>query len=236
VRPASSTTDGSADERIAPIVERFRQHYAETFARHGATSQGVDWGDPAKLPVRYAKMLEVIEPDCPRPLSLLDVGCGYGGLLTFARQHAVTLDYTGIDVVPEMIESARRTHPDAEFVSGDVLALSDERTFDYVVCNGILTLKLETSLRDMDRFARRLIRTMFSLARRGIAFNLMSTHVDYFGPNGYHKSPVEMLAFCAGELSSRVRLDHSYAPFEYTVYVYRPAETPTAGRRPERAV
>ena len=214
--------DDSAADGIAPIVERFRQHYADTFARYGATSQGVDWGDAGKLPVRYAKMLDVIEPDCPRPVPLLDVGCGYGGLLTFAKERNAALDYTGIDVVPEMVESARRSHPDAAFMSGDILALPEGQTFDYVVCNGILTLKLETSLRDMDRFAQRLIRKMFSLARRGIAFNLMSTYVDYFGPNGYHKSPVEMLAFCAGELSARVRLDHSYAPFEYAVYVYRP--------------
>ncbi len=168
-------------------------------------------------------MLEVLPPDDQGksgPVSLLDVGCGYGGLLSFAKEKNVALDYTGIDMIADMITFARRTHPDACFQTGDFLSLTFDRTFDYAVCNGILTLKLEASLRHMDLFAHLLLRKMFASVRRGIAFNTMSTYVDFIGPNGYHKSPVEMLAFCASELSTCFRLDHSYAPYEYTVYVY----------------
>jgi SAM-dependent methyltransferase len=216
------------------IVADFRKHYAARFALHGATSRGVDWGEPSKLPVRYAKMLDVIEPGATsgKPVSLLDAGCGYGGLLGHAKAKGLALDYTGIDVVSEMINHARGAHPDAQFLVGDVFSLSQAQSYDYAVCNGILTLKLEASLADMDRFARRLVQKLFSLARRGIAFNVMSSYVDFTGPNGYHKSPVEMLAWCAAELSPRIRLDHAYAPYEYTVFVYRPEppETPEGPR------
>jgi SAM-dependent methyltransferase len=223
-RPKAETgaISGSSEVESNVLVDAFKKHYAATFAAYGATSQGVDWGASEKVAVRYAKMLEVIEAEQVkgRRISLLDVGCGYGGLLAYAKERNVALDYVGIDVVPEMIASARKAHPEAQFHVGDILATNFGRTFDYAVCNGILTLKLQASLRDADVFAQSLLRKMFASVRRGIAFNTMSTYVDFMGPNGYHKSPLEMIAFCASALSTCFRLDHAYAPFEYTVFVY----------------
>jgi SAM-dependent methyltransferase len=224
---------GPKERRDDEIIDAYRAHYAASFARHGATSRGVDWGEQSDVDLRYAKMLEVIEPHCAtgKPVRVLDVGCGYGGLLDYVKSRRIVVDYIGIDLVPEMIEHARERHPDALFTVGDILSSNDPLDVDYAICNGILTLKLESSILDMDRFARRLICKMFSIVRRGIAFNLMSTHVNFSVPNLYYKSPVEILAFC-GELSRRFRLDHAYPLYEYTAYVYRDeAATPCGGVR-----
>jgi len=206
-----------------PISAAFAKHYSEAFAAHGATAKGVNWGPSTDPVLRHRKFLELIEqdPNADKPPSLLDVGCGYGGLLAHAKERGILLDYTGIDLVPAMVAHARETHPDAKFEIGDVLSLPDAKKFDYAVCSGILTNNFGPSILDMDEFAKRLIRRMFSLVTRGIAFNTMSTYVDYMAPTGYHKSPLEMMAFCASELSPRLRLDHAYAAFEYIVYVYR---------------
>jgi hypothetical protein len=70
---------------------------------------------------------------------------------------------------------------------------------------------------------------MFSLARHGIAFNMMSSHVNFMAPNLYYKNPLEITAFCATELSRRFRVDHAYPLYEFTMYVYRDrAETKVA--------
>jgi SAM-dependent methyltransferase len=211
----------------ASIVDAYRTHYAGTFAKHGASSRGVDWGVWPDVHIRYGKMLEVIEPSAAAGApSLLDVGCGFGGLLDYSIERGVSVEYVGIDIVPEMIEYARNAHPAARFHEGDVFSLTEPESFDYVVCNGILTLKLEASILDMDRFSRRLIRKMFSLARRGIAFNMMTSHVNFMAPNLYYKNPLEAIAFCATELSHKFRVDHSYPLYEFTIYVYRdPRET-----------
>ena len=144
------------------IIESYRKHYAATFARHGATSRGVDWGEWPDVHVRYEKMLEVIRArrsEAAVP-TLLDVGCGFGGLLDYANEHSVALDYVGIDLVPDMIEHARTRHPGARFIVGDILNAQELPRVDYAVCNGILTLKLEASIIQMDRFAQQLIRRM----------------------------------------------------------------------------
>jgi SAM-dependent methyltransferase len=206
----------------AAIVEAYRAHYTGTFAKHGASSRGVDWGVWPDVQIRYGKMLEVIELGATAtPPSLLDVGCGFGGLLDYSIEKGVAVEYSGIDIVPEMIEHARSAHPIARFHVGDVFSLSESQSFDYVVCNGILTLKLEASILDMDRFSRRLIRKLFSLARRGIVFNMMTSHVNFMASNLYYKNPLEIIAFCSTELSRKYRVDHAYPLYEFSIYVYR---------------
>lgn len=210
---------GSADEISAAFV----RHYAAKVREHGPTAAGVDWRVDANAEIAYDKMLAVIrDEDRGRRVSLLDAGCGYGGLLGYARQRGIALDYTGVDVTPEMIEHGRRLYPGARFEAADLLDWqAPQPRYDYVVCSGILTLKLAASILDMNDYFGRIVRRMFALAETGIAFNAMSNRVNYMEDKLYYRSPVEVLAFCLAELSSKVRLDHSYPRFEFTTYVYR---------------
>lgn len=204
-----------------PITEALRRHYAERFDRHGATSEGVDWGtDGSRMLLRYEKMLAVIGTSGGKP-TVLDAGCGYGGLLQHLGERGMQADYTGIDVAENMIEWARAHLPAGTFVLGDVLDYPFKSEFDYVVCSGILTQKLEAAGGDMDRYAARLVRRLYSLCRRGAAFNVMTTKVNYFANNLYYRNPAEMLAWCMSEITPHVRLDHAYPLYEYTVYLYR---------------
>lgn len=212
---------GSTDS----ITETLRAHYERTFRAHGTTAKGADWGEKvADLAIRYDKMAAVIAPGGSEPVSLLDVGCGFGGLLDHLRARGIATDYTGIDVVPDMIETARARHPKARFILGDVLAANDLGQYDYVVCNGILTQKLDVPAAEMDAFAAALVRRMFALCRKGIAFNVMTTKVNYFANNLYYRNPAELFAWCLTELTRHIRIDHAYPLYEYTMYLYR---TPT---------
>lgn len=207
------------------ITATLQDYYARCFAEHGASPRGVDWQNWQTLALHYDKMLAVIEPDLAvSRVSLLDVGCGFGGLLDHAKSKGIALDYTGIDIVPAMVEHGQKRHADAKFATTSIFDFNPERAFDYVVCNGVLTEKLDVSIKVFDEFARRVIRRMFELCERGIAFNLMTTHVNFTAPNLFYKNPLETMAFCAAELSSKFRVDHAYPHYDYTAYVFR--ETP----------
>ena len=204
------------------VSEMLRDHYAQAFRTYGATSEGVDWGkDQDRAVFRYQKMLAVIPATEKRQVSLLDVGCGYGALLQYAKENHITLAYTGIDVVPDMICEASARHKDANFLTGDILDLDIKARFDYVVCNGILTQKLDASNLEMDDFASRLIRRMFALCERGVAFNVMTTKVNYFSANLYYRNPAELFAWCMSELTRHIKIDHACPLYEYTLYLYR---------------
>lgn len=207
------------------ITEMMKAHYSQTFAEFGATPKGVDWGKEEDVRVRYDRMLSLIDKDLLGPCKLitfLDVGCGYGGLFRYAERVGIHLQYTGIDLANNMISWAKEHLQNGEFIEGDFMQHDfGERKFDFIVCNGILTQKLKASLPEMDRFARGLLSKMYGLCNKGIAFNVMSTYVNFFVPSLYYKHPLEMLVYCFGEISNKIKLDHSYGLFEYTVYLYR---------------
>ncbi len=205
-----------------PISKALAEHYSEKFSRHGPSSEGVDWGsDQAKMFLRYDKMLSIADFAARNPVSLLDVGCGYGGLQQYALSNKIDLDYTGIDVAGNMIEWATANLTSRKFIEGDILDYKFDRQFDYVVCNGILTQKLEAAGLEMDQFANQLIRRMFSLCTIGTAFNVMTTKVNYYSNNLYYRNPAELLSWCLSEITPHIKLDHSYPLYEYTIYLYR---------------
>lgn len=205
-----------------PITKSLRQHYSEKFSLHGPTPEGVDWGsDPAKMRLRYDKMLAVVEEPLAGKTSLLDVGCGYGGLFSYMLERGIKLDYEGIDVAENMIKWACDKLGSGKFLCGDIIDHNFNRSFDYVVCSGILTQKLDTPAIDMDRFAAELIRKMFALCKRGMAFNVMTTKVNFFSNNLYYRNPAELFSWCMSEITPHIRLDHAYPFYEYTVYLYR---------------
>ncbi len=201
------------------ITYSLQQHYQKTFDAYGPTSEGIDWGEhEERVTLRYEKMAQLFETKTNA--SVLDVGCGFGGFQNYLEANGYVFDYHGIDVVDNMITWARTHQNNACYISGDVLTYEFERQFDYLICNGILTQKLEASILEMDAYAKALIKRMFSLSKNGIAFNIMSTKVNFFSENLYYRSPVEMLAYCMSEFSTKIKIDHSYL-YEYTIYIYK---------------
>lgn len=201
-----------------------KEHYSNKFRQYGAQPKGVDWGpDPSDHCLRLDRMLAVTElgrqPHARH--SILDVGCGYGSLLDLMKQRSLDFSYTGIDLCEEMIETARTKHPAEEWIVDNILNMDESRRFDYVVCNGLLTQKLQAKISTMDRFLVTLVTKMFDLCNIGVAFNVMSTHVNHTVENLYYRNPAELIAWCMSQLTPRIRLDHAYPLFEYTIYLYR---------------
>lgn len=210
-------------DRITKIQ---RKHYTETFIEHGANAKGVDWNDENKAELRHKIMLNLVTCDLLHKRdneipSLLDVGCGYGEFWSFIKKTGNKVTYTGIDVVYAMIDYAKNNFDDATFVFGDFFELNSKNKYDYIVCNGILTQKLDAPAMEMDIYAAKLIKKMYSLSLKGVAFNVMTTKVNYFDNNLYYRCPSELLAWCVSEITPYVRLDHSYPLYEYTMYLFR---------------
>lgn len=87
------------------------------------------------------RLAEIYSFLIPPGMRVLEVGCAHGDLLA-ALKPAYGV---GIDFCPEMIEAARKNHPDLNFIQADAhsfdlhgLNLRDDlnvrETFDYVVC------------------------------------------------------------------------------------------------------
>jgi len=209
-----------ADDVIwGPLVS----HYERCFVRHGRTAQGVDWPNQRDLETRFDVMLEVAA-GASRPVDLLDLGCGPGLLVDHLhrRERLDDFRYRGIDLSVPMIESARAAWPDLPFEIRDILAdpLPPD-SVDVVILNGVLTERRELPREAMARFAESLLAAAFRLARRGIAFNVMSRHVDWERDDLFHWGFDEVAAFARARLSRHLVIRADYGLHEFTTYVFR---------------
>lgn len=69
-----------------------------------------------------------------RDAEVLDAGCGAGRMLTYLEQLDSSLDLTGADLAPGMVDQARARHPSRRIVEADLAALPFEaEQFDGVL-------------------------------------------------------------------------------------------------------
>src|SRR5205814_554321 len=70
----------------------------------------------------------------PEDASVLEVGCGAGDLLAALPQRV----RAGVDLLPEVVEEARRRHPGLSFHQGDASALEGLPMYDAIVCDRLV--------------------------------------------------------------------------------------------------
>ncbi len=197
------------------------KHYEACLEKHGATARGMDWPNERDLKTRFKVMLGILETSEDVP-TLLDLGCGAGLLFEYLKRHGYKAAYTGMDISPKMIDAARNESPDGMWYIRDVLEFPlPSKSFDYVIMNGLLTEKVSLSQEEMIKFAQDIILSAYRTCNKGIAFNIMSKHVDWEKDNLFHWGFDEMADFLTKNVSRHFVIRADYNLYEYTCYVYR---------------
>ena len=212
--------------------------YDDALARHGDTAQGALWPNEADRQRRYDVMLDVLAAAPPGQRVLLcDLACGTGGLLARLRERGLDhVDYRGVDRSAEAIRLARAKFPDADFRVLDLLAADADLSAldcDYLVANGLFTVRGPLDDAQMQAFLGRVLALAWPRVRRGLAFNLMSTAVDWRREDLFHVSMDEVARLLHGLAGRRVRMRADYGLYEYTSYAWR-EDLPPAVPRPGR--
>ncbi|MEM5948252.1 class I SAM-dependent methyltransferase [Spirochaetia bacterium 38H-sp] len=85
--------------------------------------------------------------------SILDVGCGLGDLYQFLKVHDIDCAYTGVDILPDMVERASSFYPGACFVAGDVFTENSfsPSSFDVVYSCGVFNLRVDDNYAFLDK-------------------------------------------------------------------------------------
>lgn len=191
-------------------------------AEHGDCNLGVGWPTADSAGTHYEVMLDLVPRDA-EAVTLLDVGCGLGGLLEHAKlKSRNNIDYTGLDVSPAFLAECRRKFPRTPFIQTDLL--SEGHTvgrYDYVVANGIFTQRCDLDFESMWAYAQRMLAAMWNCTRTALAFNAMSSHVDWEREDLFHLPLDTVAAFLGRELSRNFAIRNDYGYYDFTVYIYR---------------
>lgn len=190
------------------------RHFGGLLERETEPFARVGWGSAESQRRRFEVLAAVAAPLAG---TVLDVGCGLGDLYLYLKETGFEGAYHGVDLHPGMVAAARARLPEARFEAMDITALSDPLPrYDYVLMSGAANVA-------HDRYPEALaalIRRMFALAGKGVAFNLLSNRADFVEPGEVYADPGRILHFCLG-LTRRVVLRHDYMPHDFTVYLYR---------------
>jgi SAM-dependent methyltransferase len=165
--------------------QHIESHYLPRIHDTETNSAILDWESVEAQELRFDALIRSIDLSGK---SLLDVGCGLGDLHTFLTRRGIKVDYLGIDLLPEMISTARLRNPGVAFRDLDLFRNPDsiERTFDVVFCSGIFNLNLGNN----HAFLEEALEVFFRLANEAVVFNLLHKrspdpdhHYFYFTPD-----------------------------------------------------
>lgn len=191
----------------------------------GDTARGANWPNESDRRLRFDVMLDVMAGRGPGPVRLCDLGCGTGELLAHLRRRGMDdVEYVGVDRSHLALQHARAKFPDAQFLELDINADHadlGQLDCDFLVANGLFTVKWELSDAQMRAFIEGSLRRVWPHVRRGIAFNLISPVVDWERRDLYHASMDETARFLHGLAGRRVRLRADYGLYEYTACAWK---------------
>lgn len=197
-----------------PQPETTAQWYEDKVRTYGFDHRGLGFRSRSSQVKRFEALASVGDLDGRR---VLDVGCGFGDLLAFLHERGIEPIYTGIDVCEPMVRRCvERFGESGRFFAADVLEYEPAETYDYVLASGLFGLDAEDT---RERILPTLER-MVGWARVGVAVNFLSAAYPNPVENRIYVEPGKAIEV-ALTLAPSVRLDHTYLPNDFTLFLYR---------------
>jgi len=196
-------------EQRKRIVDRHR----DSLKRHGYHPNALYWSSREIQAIRFKVLAGVgIETGD----SVLDVGCGFADFKSWYEASSGAIDYTGIDLSPDLLAEAQKRQPEGKLYAGDIFDMNFKpRSFDWVILSGALNEQLH----DDSAYAFRVIERMYKLCRKGVAFNMLDAR--FLVAHDLHSQmPSHVLSFCRKICSDCALLD-DYLKNDFSIHMMK---------------
>lgn len=211
-----------AKMEVNAALDGIRGLYRDNVAQLGPVSKSVGWKDEASQRLRFDKLAEMVEPQQARSgFTCNDWGCGYGAMFDYfvSTRGWNVAGYNGYDICGEMLTEAQRRINDPAVVFVNDATVTTPA--DYTIVSGTFNVKLDATDSVWQRYVTDTLRRLWESSRRGLAFNLLTTYVDWKESQLFYADPALFFDFCKKQLSPRVALLHDYPLYEWTMLVWR---------------
>ncbi|MDX8405177.1 MAG: class I SAM-dependent methyltransferase [Mariprofundus sp.] len=196
-------------EQRKRIVDRHR----DSLTRHGYHPNALYWSSRDIQEIRFDVLANI---GIKSGDSVLDVGCGFGDFKRWFEGQGKQLEFTGIDLSPDLIRVAQEKHPHATLLCGELSDFElEQESFDWVILSGAMNEQLH----DDGAYARNMIACMYALSRKGLAFNMLDAR--YLNAHDLQSvDPCQMLDYCRS-LCPLAGLHDDYLANDFTIYMPR---------------
>lgn len=200
-------------------MNNLKKYYKNQFKKYGPTLNGVGWSKKKKSTKRYKVLLKILKFKSKKKIfSILDVGCGYGKLIDYLPKN-FKYNYTGIDIVQDMIEYAKKKNQskNCNFYKKDILKIT--KKYDFIICNGVFTLKNNLNEKKMREFVLKCLNKFNKHSNIGFSFNLMSEIVDYKSNILFYPDKDFIINFSKKKKYSEIVFDDKSVKFEKFYFI-----------------
>ena len=194
------------------IVKDFFNKLVE---KHGYSPKSLAYSGEKSQKIKFNIVTEVgIEDNC----SVLDVGCGFGDYFNYLKQRGIkNIKYCGIDISNKIVDFAKEKNSLVNVIQGNVLDLSDDEKYDYVISLGFNCVKTGTNWETLTQ----VLDKMWKLSKKGIAYNAVSTFAEDSPRKIYFVSPAKVIDYIMNNLTYKVVFRHDYMPHDFTIFAYK---------------
>lgn len=194
--------------------KRIINRHSDSVLRYGHSPAALYWSSKEIQELRFQVLTEIgIESGD----SLLDVCCGFGDLSAYLQKQGLDIDYSGLDISPDLIKKGKQAYPQATFFCGDLFDFAaKDQAYDYIMLSG----GLAEPMKDNGDYAYKSIEQMYKSCRKGLAFNILNAEDEWVASRFDLQSflPQTMLAFCEN-LGATCRLRSDYLDNDFTVFM-----------------
>ena len=211
-----------------PLIDAQIEIYRRAFLEHGDSPRATFNARRELQWLRFERLIDPLRALSPERFSIHDVGAGLCDLHAYLLERGIEHDYAATEIVPEMIDLARRKYPGIVIERRDLLAEPPTARYDFVVSSGMFNLPGDVPREDWRAFCEAMLERMFAMATHAVAVNFLTSHRTFSDPTLYYLDPGELIELCQARLSRFVRIDHAYPLYEYTAVILRPERVSSA--------
>ncbi len=195
-------------------IEKNRKIYEEAFQTYGDDTRSCLWDKP--MIMRYQELVKIAPLE---GTTVLDIGCGIGGFYEYMVKDCdiKNLSYKGVDLIEGMVKLASQKYPEASFETRNIFENPLVGLYDYVFLCGVFNI----AVADSEEFMKRMLKEAFSYCKKGLAFNFISSYVNFQNEETAYYNPQDIFTFCIENLSRKIKIFHHYEKCDVSVFVYK---------------
>lgn len=203
------------------IANSQNNYYGRLFKKYSYSPLAVGSENEINKKIRYLKLSKCFLDD--NNFSLHDIGCGLGHYYEFLKLNypQKKIKYSGSEVCKEFIDYCKKKYPECDFWLRNLADKPFREKYDYLVFGGTFYHEENNNKIYWKKFMEAMLLNGFKNAQKGIAFNMITVHCDYFRNGLFYCDPSYILNYIAKNLSRFFSIDHSYPLYEFTVCVYK---------------
>ncbi|MBI9105944.1 MAG: class I SAM-dependent methyltransferase [Spirochaetales bacterium] len=197
-------------------IDVLKKHYEPRLEKFSDNSKVLDWENEDAQYKRFIAMTDNLDLS---GRSILDVGCGCGDLSAWLKKQNIDADYSGVDILEQMVLRAKNSYPGVVFYCADIFDSEFNceselcrESFDVTFASGIFNLNAGNN----EKFLRKAVPVLASMSNEAFVFNLLDPSSPDKDNNYFYFEPDEAIAL-ASVYAKKIELIQGYLDNDYTL-------------------